>query len=79
MNEYVMEAFVKNLTELEDFCKENKPVAAILCIPMVAAEKMVDLLIKKIGLKFHEDKDIKKNNNLNYEYFITSFQKIDPT
>lgn len=56
---------VKNLTELEDFCKENKPVAAILCIPMGAAEKMVDLLIKN-GIKAfwnYTHYDIKENHN----------------
>ena len=36
---------VQDIAELEKFCNENKPVAAILCIPMTAAEKMVDVLI----------------------------------
>lgn len=36
---------VRDISELEKFCNENKPVAAILCIPMSAAEKMVDTLI----------------------------------
>ena len=36
---------VQDISELEKFCNEKKPVAAILCIPMSAAEKMVDVLI----------------------------------
>ena len=36
---------VCDISELEKFCNDNKPVAAILCIPMTAAEKMVDTLI----------------------------------
>jgi redox-sensing transcriptional repressor len=41
---------VRDISELEKFCNENKPVAAILCIPMSAAEKMVDTLIS-CGIK----------------------------
>lgn len=41
---------VRDISELEKFCNENKPVAAILCIPMQAAEKMVDTLIN-CGIK----------------------------
>ncbi len=41
---------VRDISELEKFCSENKPVAAILCIPMSAAEKMVDTLIS-CGIK----------------------------
>lgn len=36
---------VKNLSELEQFCKENSPVAAILCVPTAAAAKMTEVLI----------------------------------
>jgi redox-sensing transcriptional repressor len=36
---------VQDISDLEKFCIENKPVAAILCIPMSAAQKMVDILI----------------------------------
>lgn len=36
---------VTNLTELEEFCRENEPVAAMLCIPTSAAEKMTEVLI----------------------------------
>lgn len=36
---------VKDISDLEKFCHEKKPVAAILCIPMTAAEKMVETLI----------------------------------
>lgn len=41
---------VRDISELEKFCNEKKPVAAILCIPMSAAEKMVDTLIS-CGIK----------------------------
>ena len=41
---------VRHLDELEDFCKEKKPVAAILCIPVNAAEKTVERLIS-CGIK----------------------------
>lgn len=36
---------VQDISDLEKFCAEKKPVAAILCIPMTAAEKMVETLI----------------------------------
>ena len=36
---------VKDISDLEKFCHGKKPVAAILCIPMTAAEKMVETLI----------------------------------
>ena len=36
---------VQDISDLQSFCDEYKPVAAILCIPMNAAEKMVDTLI----------------------------------
>ena len=41
---------VRDIDELEQFCRENKPVAAILCVPTGAAEKMADLLIG-LGIK----------------------------
>ena len=41
---------VQDISDLEKFCIENKPVAAILCIPMSAAQKMVDILIR-CGIK----------------------------
>lgn len=37
---------VKSVDELSSFCAENKPVAAILCVPMQAAEKLVNTLIE---------------------------------
>ena len=57
---------VRDISELEKFCNENKPVAAILCIPMSAAEKMVDTLIG-CGIKAfwnftHYDIRINHNN-----------------
>ena len=39
------ELTVRDIEELESFCKDNKPVAAILCVPTTAAGKMVDILI----------------------------------
>ncbi len=36
---------VMHISELEYFCKKNKPTAAILCIPQEAAEKETDRLI----------------------------------
>lgn len=37
---------VRNVSELENFCAENKPQAAILCIPQEAAEKETERLIR---------------------------------
>lgn len=36
---------VKNINCLESFCKENKPVIAILCIPKSSAQEIADKLI----------------------------------
>ncbi len=36
---------VRDISELEQFCNKNRPVAAILCIPQEAAEKETDRLI----------------------------------
>lgn len=36
---------VKNITDLEEFCSENKPVTAVLCIPQASAPDMADKLI----------------------------------
>lgn len=41
---------VKSIDKLEDFCKENNPVCAVLCIPKTAAEKLVPRLISN-GIK----------------------------
>ncbi len=41
---------VKNSAELDEFCKEEKPVVAILCIPTEYAEENVDKLIS-LGIK----------------------------
>ena len=46
----VGELEVMNSSELEDFCKENKPVAAILCIPKDEAAKETERLIN-CGIK----------------------------
>lgn len=39
------ELTVKSLNELPEFCRENKPVAAILCVPTSAASQAVNELI----------------------------------
>lgn len=41
----VGELTIRGINELERFCAENTPVAAILCVPMSAAKKMVDILV----------------------------------
>ncbi|MBP3760071.1 MAG: redox-sensing transcriptional repressor Rex [Ruminococcus sp.] len=41
----VADITVQNISEIDKFCIENKPVAAILCIPKDAAEKVSDKLI----------------------------------
>ncbi|MBE6845211.1 MAG: redox-sensing transcriptional repressor Rex [Ruminococcus sp.] len=41
---------VMNIDMLESFCAKSKPVCAILCIPKMAAEKLVPCLIK-CGIK----------------------------
>ena len=39
------ELTIKGINELEHFCTENAPVAAILCVPTSAAKKMADVLV----------------------------------
>ena len=39
------ELTVQSAEEISSFCAVHKPVAAILCVPMVAAEKLVNTLI----------------------------------
>ncbi len=41
---------VRSTDEISSFCAENKPVAAILCVPMGEAEKLVNTLIE-CGIK----------------------------
>ncbi len=41
---------VRNIDELDDFCRENSPVAAILCVPKKSAEELVGRLVK-YGIK----------------------------
>ncbi|MDE6781302.1 MAG: redox-sensing transcriptional repressor Rex [Ruminococcus sp.] len=36
---------VRDISELENFCTENKPQAAVLCVPQEAAEKEINRLI----------------------------------
>lgn len=36
---------VKDISELENFCSENKPEAAVLCVPQETAEKEINQLI----------------------------------
>lgn len=42
----ISDMVVSDIAELENFCNENHPVAAILCIPKEAAENETDRLIK---------------------------------
>ena len=37
---------VRSISSLDEFCRENKPVAAVLCIPKGEAEKTAEQLIK---------------------------------
>ncbi|NLK70608.1 MAG: redox-sensing transcriptional repressor Rex [Clostridiales bacterium] len=41
---------VTNIDELEEFCKKNSPVAAILCIPKTASQEIANKLIS-YGIK----------------------------
>jgi redox-sensing transcriptional repressor len=41
---------VRSIDEISTFCAENKPFAAILCVPMTSAEKLVNTLIE-CGIK----------------------------
>ena len=41
---------IRGVDEISAFCAENKPIAAILCVPMSAAEKLADTLIE-CGIK----------------------------
>ena len=41
---------IRNISALDEFCKENKPKAAILCIPKEAAEEISSQLIS-LGVK----------------------------
>ena len=41
---------IRNINTLDEFCRENLPKAAILCIPKEAAQKIADQLIK-LGVK----------------------------
>lgn len=41
---------VKSDNEIEEFCKENEPVVAILCIPKSSAQEVADKLVS-LGIK----------------------------
>lgn len=41
---------IRHINSLDEFCRENKPRAAILCIPKDAAKEICDQLIK-LGVK----------------------------
>lgn len=41
---------IKHTDELEDFCKENEPMVAVLCIPKANTQSIADSLIK-LGVK----------------------------
>lgn len=41
---------IRSMTSLDEFCKENKPTAAVLCIPKESAEAIAYKLVK-LGIK----------------------------
>ncbi len=41
---------IRSTSTLDEFCRENRPVAAILCIPKEAAKDIVEQLVK-LGIK----------------------------
>ncbi len=49
-NKVISGLSVKNIDKLEDFCKKNNPVCAVLCVPKTAAEELVPRLIDN-GIK----------------------------
>ncbi len=49
-NEILAGTTIRNTSEIDNFCKENKPDIAILCIPKTAAQKITDELIN-LGIK----------------------------
>ena len=57
---------MRHIDELEDFCKEKKPVIAILCIPKAAtqeiADKLVDLGIRAFWNFSHYDLSAKHSS-----------------
>lgn len=64
--ETVADIAVRHIDELEDFCKEKKPVVAILCIPKAAtqeiADKLVDLGIRAFWNFSHYDLSAKHSS-----------------
>ena len=64
--ETVADIAVRHIDELEDFCKEKKPVIAILCIPKAAtqeiADKLVDLGIRAFWNFSHYDLSAKHSS-----------------
>lgn len=49
-DELVANIPVKSTDKLEEFCSENEPVVAILCIPKASAQELADKLIS-LGIK----------------------------
>ena len=43
---YVAGITVQNLSELETFCKKNRPAAAFMCVPSAAAPELAEKLIE---------------------------------
>lgn len=41
---------ISNIRDMASFCRETKPVIAILCIPKTAAQSLADELVK-LGIK----------------------------
>lgn len=41
---------IRNISTLEEYCRENRPTAAVICTPKEPAQKISDLLVK-LGVK----------------------------
>lgn len=57
---------IRDISEINSFSEENKPVIAILCIPKTAAQDIADMLVK-LGIKAfwnfsHYDLTVKHSN-----------------
>lgn len=48
--EHVGDIEIMHTDKMSEFCKENKPVIAILCIPKTSAQSISDILVK-MGIK----------------------------
>lgn len=41
---------IRHVSEIEDFCRENSPTVAVLCIPKATTQEIADKLVS-LGLK----------------------------